>query len=94
MKQRKCVFTAESIPVDLSFFGKSRSTGTAGGSDFSTVFYCQQTFSTVNSLSYVSVNINEDRKKNKHNTELQRTDPGTKVRGEFSTKGRIYYFST
>ena len=26
---------------------------------------------------------------NKYNTELQRTDPGTKVTGEFSTKGRI-----
>ena len=28
--------------------------------------------------------------KNKHNAELQRTDPGSKVTGEFSTKGRIF----
>ena len=27
---------------------------------------------------------------NKHNAELQRTDPDTKVTGEFSTKGRIF----
>ena len=27
---------------------------------------------------------------NKHNTELQRTDPGTKVTGEFSTRGHIF----
>ena len=26
---------------------------------------------------------------NKHNAELQRTDPGTKVTGEFSTRGHI-----
>ena len=29
-------------------------------------------------------------KENKQNVELQRTDPGTKVTGEFSTKGRIF----
>ena len=29
-------------------------------------------------------------KENKHNTELQRTDPGTKVTGEFSTRGHIF----
>ena len=29
-------------------------------------------------------------KKNKHNAELQLTDPGTKVMGEFSTKGHIF----
>ena len=29
-------------------------------------------------------------KKNKHNAELQRTDPGTKVTGEFSTRGHIF----
>ena len=28
-------------------------------------------------------------KKDKHNAQLQRTDPGTKVTGEFSTRGRI-----
>ena len=28
-------------------------------------------------------------KENKQNVELQRTDPGTKVTDEFSTKGRI-----
>jgi len=28
--------------------------------------------------------------KNKHNAELQRTDPGTKVTGEFSTRGHIF----
>ena len=27
---------------------------------------------------------------NKHNAELQRTDPGTKVTGEFSTRGHIF----
>ena len=27
--------------------------------------------------------------KNKHNAELQRTDPGTKVTGKFSTMGHI-----
>ena len=27
---------------------------------------------------------------NKHNPELQRTDPGTKVTGEFSTRGHIF----
>ena len=26
----------------------------------------------------------------KHNAELQRTDPGTKVTGEFSTRGHIF----
>ena len=26
----------------------------------------------------------------KHNTELKRTDPGKKVTGEFSTRGRIF----
>ena len=29
-------------------------------------------------------------KKNKHNAELQRADPGTKVTGEFSTRGHIF----
>ena len=29
-------------------------------------------------------------KRNKHNAELQRTNPGTKVTGKFSTKGRIF----
>ena len=29
-------------------------------------------------------------KLNKRNAELQRTDPGTKVTGEFNTKGRIF----
>ena len=29
-------------------------------------------------------------KKNKHIAELQRTDPGTKVTGEFSTRGHIF----
>ena len=29
------------------------------------------------------------RKGNKHNAELQRADPGTKVTGEFSTRGHI-----
>ena len=29
-------------------------------------------------------------KKNKHNAELQRADPGTKVAGLFSTRGRIF----
>ena len=28
--------------------------------------------------------------KNKHNAEMQQTDPGTKVTGEFSTRGRIF----
>ena len=28
--------------------------------------------------------------KNKHNTKLQRTDPGTKVTGKFSTKDCIF----
>ena len=28
--------------------------------------------------------------KDKHNAELQRTDPGTKVTGEFSTRGHIF----
>ena len=27
---------------------------------------------------------------NNHNAELQRTDPGRKVTGEFSTRGRIF----
>ena len=29
-------------------------------------------------------------KKNKHNAELQQSDPGTKVTGEFSTRGSIF----
>ena len=29
-------------------------------------------------------------KYNKHNAQLQRTDPGTKVTGEFSTRGHIF----
>ena len=29
-------------------------------------------------------------KKNKHNAELQRTDPGTRIMGEFSTKSHIF----
>ena len=31
-----------------------------------------------------------DKKVNKHKAELQRTDQGTKVTGEFSTKGHIF----
>ena len=33
---------------------------------------------------FINVNIN------KHNAELHRTDPGTKVKGDFSNKGRIF----
>ena len=31
----------------------------------------------------------QQKTKNKHNAELQQTDPGTKVTGEFSTRGYI-----
>ena len=37
----------------------------------------------------VDINL-KDKKTNKHNAELQRTDPGTKVIGKFSTRGRIF----
>ena len=33
--------------------------------------------------------VEENNKRNKHNAELQQTDPGTKVTGEFSTRGYI-----
>ena len=36
-------------------------------------------------------NWREEPSKDKHNAELQRTDPGTKVEGEFSIKGRIFH---
>ena len=39
-----------------------------------------------NGSNFESTQINV----NKHNAELQRTDPGTKVTGEFSTRGHIF----
>ena len=32
----------------------------------------------------------KDNKSNKHNAEMQRTDPGTKMTGTFSTKAHIF----
>ena len=35
------------------------------------------------------IKLEEEKKQNKHNAEMQRTDPGTKVIGEFSIRDRI-----
>ena len=37
-----------------------------------------------------TANLDIDTYENKHNDELQRADPGTKVTGQFSTRGRIF----
>ena len=47
------------------------------------------------SMFYSNINDNSEcdvlkKTKHKHNAELQRADPGTKVTGEFSTKGHIF----
>ena len=47
------------------------------------VHYC-------NFMNYIYINQRPNCNGNKHNFELQRTDPGTKVIGEFNTKGCIF----
>ena len=46
--------------------------------------------SKINDIVKLDYKIKRNKIKHKHNAELQRTDPGTKVMDEFSTKGRIY----
>ena len=45
---------------------------------------------TINNSTMQQYMIRFKKIKNKHNAELQRTDPGTKVTGEFSTRGHIF----
>ena len=52
------------------------------------VYYCPTFLCT--GLAFRLFKKKKKTKKNKHNTELQRTDPGTKVTGEFSIRGHIF----
>ena len=50
----------------------------------------KQTESCCTNILHKNVFDFTDYQGDKHNAELQRTDPGTKVTGEFSTRGHIF----